>query len=103
MQVGLLVGFPPGAFLLMGMLLAWLLKKVGGAGFVQDEHSAPVVMPGFEGDDRVDSISGPWWRVKRVRLNRKTPPPLVGHGFWEIQSRPRGACAGPRLQTVDQA
>ena len=46
-------------------------------------------LPGFDGGGRADSVSWPGGGVKRVRLNRKTPAHFVGHGFWEVQSRPR--------------
>ena len=50
------------------------------------DHGAPVVMPGFEGGDGGDWISGPGGGVKRVRLNRKTPAHLVRYGILGIQS-----------------
>ena len=69
--VGLQVGFPLGAFLLMVMLLS----------------SVHLCLASNEGDGS-DWISGPGGGVKRVRLNRKTPAHLVRHGIWGIRSRP---------------
>ena len=67
----MLVRFPLGAFLLMVMLLTWIVKGVRKVGIVRVEQGAPAVMPGFEGGDRGDWISGPGGGVRRVRLNRK--------------------------------
>ena len=83
----MLVGSPLGAFLLLGMLLVWLLKKVGEVGIVWVEHSAPPL--GFDGGGGVDWVSGPGGGVKRVRLNRKNPAHLARHGTMGVQSRPR--------------
>ena len=55
--VSLLVGFPLGAFLQMGV--------------VRVDHGALVVTPGFDGDVGGNWISGPGGSGKRVRLNRK--------------------------------
>ena len=72
-----------------GHVSGLVTEEGGRAGFVQDEHSALVVMPGFRGDDGVDWIGGSGGGVKRVRLNRKTPAHLVGPVIRWIQSRPR--------------
>ena len=48
---------------------------------VLDGHRAPVAVPGFRSDAGVHRVSGPGGGVKRVRLNRKTPAHLVGHGI----------------------
>ena len=50
-------------------------------GILRVEHSAPAVVPGFDGGDGGDWISGPGGGVKRVRLKRKTPAHLVRHGI----------------------
>ena len=98
--VRLLVGFPLGAFLLFFTLLTLSLKGVRRVGIMRVEHGAPAGMPGFDGGDGVDWISGPGGDVERVRLNRKTPAPLVRRGIWEIQSRPR---VWKRLRVLDHS
>ena len=83
---GLLVGSPLDAFLLGSMLLVWLLINMEG---MPDEHSPPVIVPGFRGDAGTDWISGSGGGVKRGQLNRKTPAHLIRHGILGVQSRPR--------------
>ena len=58
-------------------------------GLVRVEHTVLAVMPGFEGGDGSDWISGSGGGVKRVRLHRQTPAHLVRHGVLGVQSRPR--------------
>ena len=95
------VGFPLGAFLLIDGHAADLVTERGAMGGVeQEEHSAPVVMPGSDGGGGVIWISGPGGGVKRVRLNRKTPAHLVRHGIFGIQSRPR---VWKRLTVLDHS
>ena len=63
------------------LLIAGLVAEEGGregggrrrgvVGIVRVERGAPAVVPGSEGDGRVDWISGPGGGVERVRLNRK--------------------------------
>ena len=78
------VGFPLGAFLLVVMLQAWLLRREE-VGITRVEHGAPAAVPGFEVGDGGDWISGPGGCVGRVRLNRKTPAHLVRHGILWMQ------------------
>ena len=73
----------------MFMLQAWLLKGERKSWYYVGGPGGPVVVPGFDGGDGGDWISGPGGGVKRVRPNRKTPAHLVRHGVLGIQSRPR--------------
>ena len=53
-----------------------------GCGIMRVEHSAPAVLPGFDGGCRVDWVGGPGGGVRRVRLNRKTPAHLARHSIF---------------------